>query len=117
MAALCIECGTNKTFERGAKRCSDCEAALEARSPREDIAARPASEGPAAGTISPGALLTLGVLGQLVGGLAIGVALDAGSSGALFAGALVAWAGGLALLVALIAFGVKIGIQWASSAE
>jgi hypothetical protein len=114
MAALCIECGRNKTFERGVKRCSDCEAAVEARAPGTDVAAAPPSASEASAT-SPGSLLGIGIVLQLIGGLIMGATLlNAENNGGFLIGVLIAWAGGLALLVALIAFGVKIGIQAAA---
>lgn len=105
----------NKTFERGAKRCSDCEAAAggsaaEARA----TSRRRRPETAAAGVVTPGSLLGLGVVLQLLGGLVIWGNPDGGGGG-FAAGVLLAWAGGLVLLVALIAFGVRIGIQAAAA--
>lgn len=113
--ALCIECRTNKTFERGAKRCSDCQAAYDATAPRTDATDTPTSRDAAADTISPGSLLMIGIVGQVVGGLVIAATRDTQGDGGLLIGVLITWAGGLALLVALIAFGVKIGIESATS--
>lgn len=115
--ALCVDCRRNKTFERQAERCSDCEAAREAREPRP---APPAGDGDAesatAGVVTPGSLLGLGLVLQLVGGLVLWSSPDGGGGGGGFAaGVLLAWAGGLVLLVALIAFGVRIGIQAAAA--
>ena len=112
--ALCIECRTNKTFERGAKRCSDCQAAYDATAPRTDATDTPTRDA-AADAISPGSLLLIGIVGQVVGGLVIAATRDAQGDGGILIGVLIAWAGGLALLVALIAFGVKIGIESAAS--
>lgn len=105
----------NKTFERGAKRCSDCEAALEARQPRPVPPAvdgaprlrRPASSRPVRCWGSESSC-------SCSGGLVIWGNPDGGGGG-FAAGVLLAWAGGLVLLVALIAFGVRIGIQAAAA--
>lgn len=60
--ALCIECRANKTFERGAKRCSDCQAAYDAAAPRTDATDTATSRDAVADAISPGSLLMIGIV-------------------------------------------------------
>ena len=113
MAAPCIECRRNKTFERGAERCSDCAAAYDATASRAEVAA-PHGPDTAADAVSPGALLGIGLVGQLVGGLVMVANPEAAGNGGLLIGVLIASAGGL---VALIAFGVRVSIQSAAPRE
>ena len=111
MAALCVECGTRKVFERGFVRCSDCEAKLDNGLATADETPARADGAPPLG-VSPGSLLGIGIAMQVIGGSVVGFTLnDAEKSAGFVLGAIIAWAGGLVLLVALIALGVKIGIE------
>ena len=73
----------------------------------------PSASAPSPDLASPGSLLGIGIMLQFLGGVVMGATwgTEGTGLGGLVVGGLIAWAGWLALLVGIIAFGVKIGIE------
>ncbi|HSE08267.1 MAG TPA: hypothetical protein VLB29_06345 [Nocardioidaceae bacterium] len=109
--AICVECRSKKTFERSMKRCSDCQLTYEARSGSLPSESSSVADRPAAPPMDPGALLAISICVQLVGGAIIGATVGDGHDMAFVLGVATAWAGFAAMLVSLIAFGVRMGIR------
>lgn len=120
--ALCIACRRNKTFERGAKLCSDCQAEADARAAAEGRARDAApwlAEAPPEADGIPDAepYLWTGLVGAGLGAIVmLANAGDRNPTGFLL-GAFLLLAGLLLLLVAVIAHGVAIGIAAADRRE